>query len=182
MLMRRRPSPGGRTEMMTSLIAPGRSCGTCTLCCKVYDVPAAGATAGNWCPNCLPGRGCKIYDARPQQCRDFLCLWMTQDFLGPEWKPEKARFVLTMDAATRWLFVQADPGAAQAWRKEPYLEQLRRWAVAGKRPVIVFVRRHATALTASGEMLLGEVAAHERLVLRDEPGGSQIVAKISPAP
>lgn len=165
------------TETMNSPIAPGRECGTCTLCCKVYDVPAVGATAGNWCPNCSAGRGCKIYQSRPQQCRDFLCLWMTQDFLGPDWKPEKARFVLTMDAVTRWLFVQADPGAAQAWRKEPYFTQLKRWAAAGNRPVIVFVRKSAIALTASGEAPLGEIGADERLVLRDRAGG-QIVEKI----
>lgn len=167
--------------MITSLSAPGRECGTCTLCCKVYDVPDAGATAGNWCPNCLPGRGCKIYEARPQQCRAFLCLWMTQDFLGPEWKPEKARFVLTMDAATRWLFVQADPGAPQAWRKEPYYSQLKRWAAAGNRPVIVFVRKLATALTPHGEAILGEIGADERLVLRELPGGRQVVEKIRPS-
>lgn len=164
--------------MITGTPAPGRACGSCTLCCKVYDVPAAGATAGNWCPNCLPGRGCKIYEARPQQCRAFFCLWMTQDYLRPDWKPDKARFVLTMDAATRWLFVQADPGAAQAWRKEPYYSQLRRWAAAGNRPVIVFVRKLATALTAHGETVLGEIGADERLVLRDLPGGRQVVEKI----
>ena len=163
---------------MTSQPAPGRACGSCTLCCKVYDVPDAGATAGNWCPNCLPGRGCKIYDSRPQQCRAFHCLWITQDFLGPDWKPDKARFVLTMDAATRWLFVQADPGAAQAWRKEPYYAQLKRWAAAGNRPVIVFVRKHATALTTNGETVLGEIGADERLVLRELPGGRQLVEKI----
>lgn len=163
--------------MIANPPATGRQCGSCTLCCKVYDVPPVGATAGNWCPNCVAGRGCKIYEVRPQQCRDFLCLWMTQDFLGPEWKPDKARFVLTMDAATRWLFVQADPGAAQAWRKEPYLSQLRRWSAAGNRPVIVFVRKHATALTSEGEAVLGEIAADERLVLRDLPGGRQVVEK-----
>lgn len=162
---------------ITSQPAAGRNCGACTLCCKVYDVPPVGATAGNWCPNCLPGRGCKIYEARPQQCRDFLCLWMTQDYLGPDWKPDKARFVLTMDAQTRWLFVQADPGAAQAWRKEPYYGQLKRWAEAGNRPVIVFVRKTATALTAHGETMLGEIAADERLVMRDLPGGRQAVEK-----
>ena len=26
--------------------APGRSCGTCTLCCKVFDVPALEKLAG----------------------------------------------------------------------------------------------------------------------------------------
>lgn len=163
---------------MTSLPAAGRSCGSCTLCCKVYDVPAVGATAGNWCPNCQPGRGCKIYEARPQQCRAFHCLWITQDFLGPDWKPDKARFVLTMDGTTRWIFVQVDPGAAQAWRKEPYYSQLKRWAAAGNRPVVVFVRKLATAITTHGETTLGEIGADERLVLRDLPGGRQVVEKL----
>ena len=162
----------------TSLPAAGRSCGSCTLCCKVYDVPAVGATAGNWCPNCQPGRGCKIYEARPQQCRAFHCLWITQDFLGPDWKPDKARFVLTMDGTTRWIFVQVDPGAAQAWRKEPYYSQLKRWAAAGNRPVVVFVRKLATAITIHGETTLGEIGADERLILRDLPGGRQVVEKL----
>ncbi len=163
---------------MVNRPAQGRDCGSCTLCCKVYDVPAVGATAGNWCPNCQPGSGCKIYEVRPQQCRAFNCLWITQDFLGPDWKPDKARFVLTMDGTTRWIFVQVDPGAAQAWRKEPYYSQLKRWAAAGNRPVVVFVRKLAIAITTNGETTLGEIGADERLVLRNLPGGRQVVEKL----
>lgn len=43
---------------------------------------------------------------------------------------------LRPDHETRWIFVQADPGAAQAWRKEPYYSQLKRWAAAGNRQVV----------------------------------------------
>ena len=106
---------------------------------------------------------------------------MTQDFLGPEWKPDKARFLLTMDPTTRWLFAQVDPGAAQAWRKEPHYPQFKRWAAASRRPVIVFVNQIATAVTATDETTLGQIAPDERLVLRDAPGGRQIVAKIKAA-
>lgn len=161
--------------------APGRSCGSCALCCKVYDVPAVPMTAGTWCRHCQPGRGCRIYDDRPQQCRDFLCLWITQDFLGPEWKPERSRFVLTMDGASKLLYAQVDPGAPQAWRKEPYLSQFRRWAEAGNRPVIVFVGKSATAVTARGETALGQLGADERVVMRDLPGGRQVVEKVRAA-
>lgn len=166
---------------MVNRPAAGRDCGSCTLCCKVYEVPAVESPAGSWCRHCLPGRGCGIHETRPDHCRAFFCLWMTQDFLGPDWKPDKARFVLTMDPTTKWLFAQVDPGAPQVWRKEPYFSQLRRWSVAGQRPVIVFVNKMATALLPDREVQLGVIAADERIVLRDEPSGAgvrQTVTKI----
>lgn len=169
---------------MANQPALGRDCGSCTLCCKVYDNPDVGSVAGSWCQHCQPGRCCNIYATRPQQCRDFFCLWMTQAFLGPEWKPDKARFVLTMDPATSWLFAQVDPGAPQAWRKEPYLTQLRRWAAAGNRPVVVFLNKSATAILPDRDVPLGVIAADERLVLREElAGGRQrmTVAKVKAA-
>ena len=103
----------------TETAAAGKACGACGMCCKVLHISELEKPAGVWCGHFKKGSGCGDYAGRPSACRGFLCLWITQDFLGPDWKPEKARFVLTMDAATRWLFVQADPGAAQAWRKEP---------------------------------------------------------------
>lgn len=169
---------------MVNQPAQGRDCGSCTLCCKVYDVPAVESVAGSWCKHCLPGRGCGIHATRPDHCRAFFCLWMTQSFLGPEWKPDKARFVLTMDPATSWLFVQLDPGAPQAWRKEPYLTQLRRWAAAGNRPVIVFLNKSATAVLPTHDVPLGTIATDERLVLREELAGGRprmTVAKVRAA-
>ena len=56
---------------------PGRACGGCTLCCKVYALPEIGKPAGVWCKYCEPGKGCKIHDALPDPCREFFCLWMT---------------------------------------------------------------------------------------------------------
>lgn len=98
--------------------------------------------------------------------------------LGPEWRPDKARFVLTMDPATKWLFAQVDPGAAQAWRKEPYLGQFRRWAEAGQRPVVVFVNKLATAILPDREIALGALALDERLVLREELAGGRARATV----
>ena len=113
--------------------APGRACGTCTLCCKVYDVPALDKPAGQWCGHCKPGRGCGIHLTRPDHCRSFHCLWMTETWLGPEWKPERSKIVLSIDPATRFLFAQIDPGHAAAWRRDPYYGQLKRWAAASVR-------------------------------------------------
>ena len=50
--------------------AAGRSCGDCALCCRLLDVPAAGKPRNDWCPHCNH-HSCKIYQSRPQICRDY---------------------------------------------------------------------------------------------------------------
>lgn len=157
--------------------APGRACGSCTLCCKVYDVPSLGKPAGTWCSHCKPGRGCAIHDTRPQHCRSFYCLWMTQSWLGPEWKPDRAKMALSVDPATNFLFVQVDPGAAQAWRGEPYYRNLKQWAagaVGRGRHVIVFHNKSATVILPDRDVPLGVMAAGDRIVTRERrtPAGT----------
>src|SRR5436305_14221849 len=43
-----------------------RSCGDCTLCCKLLSITELEKPIGKWCPHCEIGKGCKIYDCRPQ--------------------------------------------------------------------------------------------------------------------
>ena len=150
--------------------APGRSCGSCTLCCKVYDVPALAKPAGSWCRHCKPGRGCGIHETRPDHCRSFHCLWMTQTWLGPEWKPEKAKMVLSVDPVTSFLFVQVDPGAANAWRTEPYYRNLKQWAAGGaaaRRHVVVFHNKSATVVLPDRDVPVGPLGPGDRLVTRE---------------
>lgn len=151
--------------------ARGRACGTCTLCCKVYDVPSLDKPAGTWCRHCKPGRGCGIHETRPQHCRSFYCLWMTQDWLGPEWKPERAKMVLSVDPATSFLFVQVDPGAPNAWRGEPHYRHLKQWAASAadrKRHVIVFVNKAATVILPDRDVPLGPMVPGDRIVTREQ--------------
>ena len=165
--------------------APGRECGTCTLCCKVYDVPALEKPAGTWCRHCRPGQGCGIHATRPPQCRSFNCLWMCQDWLGPEWKPERAKMVLSVDPTTRFLFVQVDPGAANSWKRDPYHRQLRQWAAtAHGRHVVVFVNKSATIVLPDRDVPVGIMGPTDRIVTRERrtPAGMTVdVEKISGA-
>jgi hypothetical protein len=149
--------------------APGRSCGPCTLCCKVFDVPSLEKPAGQWCRHCSPGRGCAIHDTRPQHCRSFHCMWMTASWLGPEWKPDKAKFVLTTDPATRNLLVQVDPGQPKAWQAAPYYQQLKRWAqaaLAEHKHVIVFNGKAATVVLPDKDVALGVIGPDERIAVQ----------------
>jgi hypothetical protein len=163
-------------SQFVNVAAPGRDCGTCTLCCKVYDVPSLAKPAGKWCQHCLPGRGCGIHETRPDHCRAFFCLWMTETFLGPEWKPDRSKFVISVDPVSRYMMVQVDPGAPKAWRQEPYYSQFMRWAQASAREgrmVIIFNQQHATALSPAGETELGLLTPNDRIALetRMTPNG-----------
>ncbi len=149
--------------------APDRSCGPCTLCCKVYDVPAVESVAGAWCRPPRAGQGCAIHATRPEHCRAFHCLWMTEAWLGPEWKPDRAKMVLSIDPRSRNMNVQVDPGQANAWRREPYYGQLKRWAEASvplERHVLIHVNKTTTVVLPDREVSLGILASEERIVSR----------------
>jgi hypothetical protein len=46
-----------------------------------------------WCPNCIKGKACRIYDTRPPSCAAYECLWLyTQSFEDPTLRlPERCR-------------------------------------------------------------------------------------------
>ena len=100
-------------------LVAGRSCGPCSLCCKVSRVATLEKPAGKWCPHCAPGRGaCMIHDVRPSECRNFHCSWLLSPELGPEWRPLTCKMVLIRRPHQILLLV--DPGHPSAWREEPY--------------------------------------------------------------
>jgi hypothetical protein len=80
-----------QTERETLFMA--RSCGDCNLCCKIPGVGALQKKNLTWCSHCDIGKGCRIYETRPQECRDFRCLWLDDETLPPEFAPRRAHFV-----------------------------------------------------------------------------------------
>lgn len=74
-----------------------RSCGDCSLCCKLPRIefgPDGCKAAGEWCEQCVPGRGCSLYDDRPEVCRRFSCLWLTDDGWPESHSPRKCGCVV----------------------------------------------------------------------------------------
>lgn len=66
-----------------------------------------------WCQHCEPGRGCKIYETRPTDCREFDCLWKT-GLIPLNMKPDRTKAVF---AVTRhdWV-MQVNVDKARPWR------------------------------------------------------------------
>lgn len=126
--------------------AHGKSCGPCHLCCRVFPIPEAGKLHTDWCPHLDIGKGCLIHGTRPQTCQDFHCLWLYNENLPDEWRPDIAGFVLSDPEP--WAFlVTNDPHHPRAWRREPYQAQIRTWAeAAGNRGSFAGVREAETLL------------------------------------
>lgn len=101
-----------------------RQCGECSLCCKVFDdiKDAPEKRRGGWCSQCDPGGvGCKIYDTRPQVCRNFECVWVQHDKGLPDWlKPSRSRVVVNSSTGLD-LMLHPDPSMPDAWRRPDVL-------------------------------------------------------------
>lgn len=150
-------------------LVAGRDCGTCTLCCKVAAVEEMTKPNGVWCSYCKSGKRCTIYDQRPPSCRRFYCQWMLEMGLGPEWKPERAKFAMVKTEGGRRLTALVDPGFPSAWRRSPYYENLKRWALEASRRlpevylVDVLIGQRSIAILPDRDVEVGILAHDEDL-------------------
>ena len=141
-----------------------RQCGDCSLCCKVLKIAELNKPKDVWCQNFLAGTGCGIYADRPPSCRNFVCRWLADPSLGPEWKPNVCKMVLSVTPSL--LVVHVDPSAVQPWRAEPYFSTLKRLAAQGvaSGTVVVAMERHrAIAIHADRVEDLGAMGPGTRI-------------------
>jgi len=149
-----------------SLLLPDRSCGTCNLCCKVYSIAELNKSAGQWCVHAVRGGGCGNYANRPESCRKFFCSWRFDPNLGPEWKPEISRFVLSTDATLRAMTLTVDPGMPLAWKREPYYSVLKRFSEVFFRlnqKVLANLRGHITVILPDRDVCVGLVSPGDQI-------------------
>jgi hypothetical protein len=165
------------TAIVSSLsearVVPGRECGSCTLCCKVYNVIELGKAAGKWCSHCSPGRGCKIHDNLPSECSAFNCLWRLKSEMPVQWKPDQAKMVVTVHPKTNNLHVVVDPGLPSAWTRQPYHDHLRLWSkknMATGHLVMVFVNQLATLILPDQDVQLGVLTLEHVVSVTQEAG------------
>ncbi|WP_207481311.1 hypothetical protein [Arenibaculum pallidiluteum] len=96
-----------------------RSCGACTICCKLVAVPETGKPNGAWCPACIPGTGCGIHAIRPQSCRNFECFWLMETAFPDDLRPDRCGVVVAFNDDPDSVVLHVDPDRPEAWRTEP---------------------------------------------------------------
>jgi len=161
-------------------MAPARakSCGSCTLCCRVLAVPELDKPMGTLCAHCAPGVGCEIYEARPHACRTFACVWLMDEEMPHRFRPDQTKVVLDQDAEGARLIARCDPANPNAWRRNPMYAALKGYAAdtwgTGK-IVIAVAGRRVWVITPRGEVDVGEVDPGANLRVVERPDGSVAV-------
>jgi hypothetical protein len=153
----------------------GKECGSCSLCCKLFDVPPVNnKPAGKWCPNCTPGRGCAIWETRPAFCTDYFCHWHVDASLGPEWRPDTAKFILSREPGGIWLSVVVDMGQPHAWKREPYHSMLRQLAErlieTGTNGLMLIEGDRKSVILPDREVLIGTKLTHTNISFTKSQG------------
>lgn len=113
---------------------PGKSCGPCSLCCKVLEITEFAKPAGQLCENCQNGGsgGCTIYETRPKVCRDYECLWKSERELSPRLRPDRTGTLLMEDPDSDEYRAVCDPAKPMAWLNPLVFKQLVTMAKSGR--------------------------------------------------
>lgn len=158
---------------------PLRGCGSCTLCCKLLEVQTLNKPLGKWCEQCAISTGCRAYELRPAECRDFLCGFLTLHELDEGWRPSTARLLIGFeDVSHRTIFVHVDPTRSDAWTRAPYYAKLKEWsrrAVAGRGQVIVKIGVRAIVVLPDRDVDLGPVGDDELIATQESLSATGVV-------
>ena len=98
----------------------------------------------------------------------------------PEWKPNRAKFVLVKTEGGRHLSACVDPGYPSAWRRSPYYENLKQWAAEGIRRspnlhlVDVMVGSHCIVILPDRDVDIGILAPDEMIQLQSAGAGMAV--------
>ncbi len=115
-----------------------RTCGTCTLCCKIMPVLELEKHAMTWCKHCDIGKGCKIYDNPPQSCRTFNCLWLTNGWMPDSLRPDRCGIVYEGLHGTNVCLALLNEGHDEAHEREPNVSLIKHLVAVAGQTVIVF--------------------------------------------
>jgi uncharacterized protein len=129
---------------------PGKACGDCIMCCTALEISELKKPAGPPCPNCILSGGCKIYESRPQVCRDFECEWLTTRTLPPNMRPDRIGTILMEDDDTEEYRAVCAPGRPLAWRNPRVFAHLVAVAKTG-RTVVAKAGLNSWRIFASGQ-------------------------------
>lgn len=166
-------------------VPPARSCGSCSLCCKILRVDELTKPMGQWCAHFKAGVGCSIHGSHPQSCRNFQCLWILSPTMPEAVRPDRCKVMFTIDDDGHRIIARADPADPMAWRREPIHGQLRRWAADSwfkGRTMWAMVGTRMWLVTPDRDIDIGETDERSPTAYQQAPDGTITVIVLPPLP
>jgi hypothetical protein len=71
-----------------------RSCGGCSLCCRLLPMPELHKPANTRCQHQKFKKGCAIYARRPSSCMHWSCRWLLGNDTADMPRPDRCHYVL----------------------------------------------------------------------------------------
>lgn len=149
----------------TAALAPNRSCGPCTVCCRVLEIEALDKPAGLLCRH-NTGSACGIYRERPDVCARWYCAWRKIGALPDELRPDLSGVVFSLenrppvaDTPEEVCVVGRAVDGAQAFERWEVAEAFAMFVREGSLPVWKVADRHATLIYPGPQNLHGGAEA-----------------------
>ena len=114
-----------------------RECGECTRCCYTMSVPEYNSPANSYCTNCNVGVGCSIHEEREQVCKNFSCLWLTQEQIPESLRPDKCHVLFELPPNSMTYVGYVDQDHPDAYN-EPNVRNLIQKITEAGHPVVLY--------------------------------------------
>jgi hypothetical protein len=59
------------------------------MCCKELELHTVASAIGELCRYCTVGTGCQIYDSRPDECKQYQCMWSQMEHVADDLRPDR---------------------------------------------------------------------------------------------
>jgi uncharacterized cysteine cluster protein YcgN (CxxCxxCC family) len=89
-------------------------CGDCGICCKVCHIDELKKPAGVLCWLYKEDTGCNDYENRPQDCKTYQCVYITQETIDIKYRPDKLGVIFEQPFGKQyWVGVELEENALQ---------------------------------------------------------------------
>ncbi len=129
-----------------------RVCGECNLCCKLLTIPTINKSSNTWCKFCHIGKGCTIHETKPQVCKDFSCMWLRDETMPDDWRPDRTHVFVSGSDSDDALKMFVDSDYPDAWQNE-LGQKIVGSLVSNGKHVLVVIDKQINFVPALGKIL-----------------------------
>jgi len=109
-----------------------KECGECTMCCELLPIPELQKPESILCGFCKINKGCSVYKNRPNSCKEFNCVYIQDEDVDLELRPDNSKVMFEKVTDTLYLALEL-PRDIGSWRETKvldFIEQLNKKGIS----------------------------------------------------